>query len=93
MIYITCQEEHSRPIQTRLYSLHEAASLITANAWGVQVDGIHSESLRRACRNKKIGRVFGREVFLSNQDLLDLGYRTSVTDENLLALDIEVQAS
>lgn len=63
----------------RYYSVSEAARLITKNQWGVPVTGIHSETLRRAWRDKvdagkSHGYHIGRDVFFTLENLEALGY-------------------
>jgi len=61
---------------TVMYSLSEAARLVCLNQWDVPVDGIHSESLRRAWRDSggKWGKRIGRDVFFSADDMMHMGY-------------------
>ena len=86
MIIVQCDTHAER----RYYSLSEAARLITKNQWGVPVLGIHSETLRRARRDNEQGIVIGRDVFLTEEDIEDLGY--SIGDDasikNIIKLEV-----
>jgi hypothetical protein len=74
--------------ETRWYSLSEAARLVRKNHWDVQVDGIHSESLRRAWRDsgKRHGKRIGRDVFFSADAMMRLGYAIAEPDAKWLEL-------
>ena len=79
MIKVKCGDT-----EARYYSVSEAASMITHNQWGVRVDGIHSETLRRAWRDKASagqvhGHHIGRDVFFTMGNLEALGYEAEDT--------------
>jgi len=58
------------------YSLQESARMIVKNKFGVPVDGMNSENLRRAYRDTggKVGKTIGRNVYFTKIDLNTLGY-------------------
>jgi hypothetical protein len=72
VIIVQCDSHAER----RYYSLSEAARLVTKNQWGIPCEGIHSETLRRTRRDSKSahGRVIGRDVYFSREDMVALGY-------------------
>jgi|TARA_Y100000310_G_scaffold20386_1_gene19831 hypothetical protein len=72
--------------EKRWYSLSESAALVTRNKWGVPVDGIDSETLRRTYRDTKIGKRIGRNVFFTEQDLVRLGYTVDITRQTYVPL-------
>jgi len=81
MLLVKCGER-----EVCFYSLAEASRLIVRNLWGVPVDGIHSESLRRSYRDKPMhGKKIGRDVFFREDDLIALGYEID-TDKHYIAL-------
>ena len=89
MLLIKCGDE-----EVRYYSLSEASSKIIKNQWDVPVDGIHSETLRRAHRDSpKVGKRIGRDVFFSTQDIKLLGYeideRSTHTEETIQLFPLE----
>tara|TARA_R100000808_G_C2152117_1_gene161420 strand:- start:2474 stop:2755 length:282 start_codon:yes stop_codon:yes gene_type:complete len=65
--------------EVRYYSLSEASSLIVTNQWGVPVQGIHSETLRRTYRDSgsKHGKKIGRDIFFLEEDILAMNYEIS----------------
>lgn len=68
------------PDEIKYFSLGLASKLITQNQWGIPVDGIHSETLRRAYRDHpEHGVHIGRDVFFTVKNLEQLSYRV---DEN-----------
>ena len=72
MLAVKCRDGS----EMNYYSLHEAARMVTENKWGLKVDGIHSESLRRQWRECGVrwGKRIGRDVFFSAHDMTALGY-------------------
>ena len=58
------------------YSLQESARMIVRNKFGVPVDGMNSENLRRTYRDTggKVGKTIGRNVYFTKVDLNTLGY-------------------
>ena len=72
MLVVSCAEGR----QENFYSLSEAASGVTRNQWGVPVEGIHSETLRRRWRDThaRHGKRIGRDVFFTTTDMSRMGY-------------------
>ena len=68
--------------EVRYYSLSEASSMVVSNQWDVPVDGINSETLRRAYRDKngQVGKRIGRDVFFTEEDMTALGYKIKADD-------------
>ncbi len=68
--------------EKNFYSLSEAAQIITHERRGIPVQGIHSESLRRTYRDsgRRWGRVIGRDVFFTVEDLEAMGYKAAQVD-------------
>ena len=76
MLLIKCSGE-----EVKYYSIAEASKLISSNQWGVPVDGIHSETLRRTYRdfvadpkNTEVAFNIGRDIFFSEDGIKTLGY-------------------
>ena len=67
------------------YPISVAWKLITGNKYGLPVDGMHSESLRRSWRDTGVqhGTTIGRDIFFTEQNLVDMGYQVD-TDKYLI---------
>ena len=76
-----------------LYSLSEAAQIVSHNQWNVPVEGIHSETLRRTWRDsgRQHGKAIGRDIFFGLSDLAEMGYRSidKATNTNVIELKLE----
>ena len=75
------------------YSLSEASQIISHNQWGVPVQGIHSETLRRTWRDsgRQHGKAIGRDIFFGLSDLAEMGYRAidKTVNANVIELNLE----
>ena len=71
MIQVVCGDKAQE-----WFTLSESSRMITKNAWGVPVDGIHSESLRRSwlSTGSKAGVRIGRDLHFTLEDLTGMGY-------------------
>lgn len=75
--------------EVRYYTVPEVAKKITKNKWDMPVDGVHSETIRRAVNdNPEVGRRVTGGVYLSEDDVEKLGYKFEDTDTYVTLGDI-----
>ena len=88
MIVITCLDHR----ETKLYNLAEASRMVCRNQYGIPVDGMNSESLRRRWRETGQGERIGRDVYFTPAQLNDMGYMISeakLEQQNTITINLE----